>query len=92
MVIDAPSQIKSYYSVRKPKDRLERMLDVHGPLAIHVILERYNETWSGNGITMSELGAILSRDKRFKKDGWLEIVGFTGQKCKSTVWTVGEII
>lgn len=90
--MDAPSAIRTYYLVRKPKDRVEKMLDVHGPLPIHVILERYNATWSGNGITMSELGALLSRDKRFTKDGWLEIVGFTGQKCKSTVWKTGEAI
>tara|TARA_B100000579_G_scaffold426027_1_gene432641 strand:- start:560 stop:829 length:270 start_codon:yes stop_codon:yes gene_type:complete len=84
--MDAPVQIQAYYQVRKPKDRIARMLGVHGPLSIHMILERYNTTWSGNGITMSELTGILSRDKRFKKDGWLEIIGFSGQKCKSTIW------
>ncbi len=80
------NDLESHYALKKPIDRVESMLSIHGDLSIQQIHERYNKTWRSS-ITMPELTGLL-RHKRFLKKGQTQVIGITGRKYASTVWGV----
>lgn len=85
-MVSQMNELDMHYSLKKPIDRVESMLCIHGDLAIQQIHERYNKTWRSS-ITMPELTGLL-RHKRFAKKGQTQVIGITGRKYSSTVWGV----
>jgi len=85
--MDSPRRLRSYYGTKTPRNRIEVMLNEHGEMNIQSILQKYNKTWR-QGITMSELAALLSGDFRFEKVGEEKIRSISGRLYPSTIWGV----
>lgn len=84
---EQPRRLRTYYGTKGHRQRIEKMLNQHGDMSIHHILQKYNRTWR-TGITMSELAAILSQDPIFLQTGLEQTMSITGKKYPSTVWGV----
>tara|TARA_B110000444_G_scaffold149867_1_gene140205 strand:- start:1955 stop:2302 length:348 start_codon:yes stop_codon:yes gene_type:complete len=86
-MIEYPSKLNKHYGLKKPKDRVESILRLHGPLTMREICDRYNKTWR-YGITTGQLTGMLSRNKKFVPKGDTKVVGLTGKAYNSTIWGV----
>ncbi len=87
VVIEYPSRLNTHYGLKKPRDRVESILQMHGPLTMKEIQDRYNKTWR-YGITTGQLTGLLSRNKKFIPTGETKVVGLTGKAYNSMVWGV----
>lgn len=83
--MESPRRLRTYYGTKQPRSRILRILGEHGEMNIQLILSKYNLTWK-QGITMSELAAILSGDSRFEKIGEEKVRSLTGRNYTSTIW------
>jgi hypothetical protein len=81
-----PEKLVIHYGIKKPKDRIVSLLDMHGSLDQQDILDKYNNTWRG-GLTMYELRQLL-RDKRFEKNGSIQFRTFTGRTKNRPIWRI----
>lgn len=89
-MMESPRRLRNYYGSKNPRVRVHRMLQEHGSMNIQVIHAKYNSTWR-TGLSMSELAAILSGDKRFIKTGEEKIRSIAGKLYTSTIWGVSVV-
>ena len=86
-MIEYPSKLNAHYALKKPRDRVESILRLHGPMTMQQIKDRYNKTWR-YGITPGQLTGLLSRNKKFVSKGNTKVVGLAGKAYDSTIWGI----